>query len=309
MTDVLDALIVGAGPGGLSCALNLARCMRKIAIFDDGVARNDVAREVHGFITRDGAAPGELKRIAREELMKYGVEVRRAHVDDVKRVRGGFEIDVDGTTLTARKLVLATGLVDTLPEIEGFESFYGTSIWHCPHCDGYEARGRKLAVLANGKESVGLALSMRVFTDDVILLTNGVRLDDKRRDKCGVHTLRCIDKAIVRFEGRAGQLEYVVFDDGERLARNGLFFHLGTKQRSDLPAKLGCEFDRHGEVVRMNRGEESSSPGVYVVGDASEDARLIVVAAAEGAKAAVHIHKRLREEDDFVVEKNAKLRR
>jgi hypothetical protein len=133
--QILDAAIVGGGPGGLSAALGLARCMRRIALFDDGVARNSVARAIHGFLTRDGVTPRELRRVADAELRRYGVRVLREHVDDVvalERAPTLFEVRAQRRVLRARKLVLATGLVDILPDVDGFGACYGKSIWHCP---------------------------------------------------------------------------------------------------------------------------------------------------------------------------------
>jgi thioredoxin reductase len=302
----VDVVIVGAGPAGLSAALGLARCRRSLALFDAGEARNDVAPHTHGFFTRDGESPQELKRIGRAQLAQYGASVIETRVDEVARdptptrrgVPTGFVVRAGDRWVRARKLVLATGLKDVLPDAPGFAAKYGTSIWHCPHCDGWEARDRPLAVLARGREGVDLALAIRVFSDDVVLFTDGAPLDKLRRAQLARHRIEWHRPRITAFEGDGAQLSHVVLADGTRVARSGLFFHLGAVQRAPFAAQLGCRFDRRGAVKRTNRGEETNVPGLYVVGDASEDARLIVVAAAEGAKAAVHINKALRLEDD-----------
>jgi thioredoxin reductase len=304
---MVDVAIVGAGPAGLSAALGAARCRRSVVIFDSGEARNDAAPHTHGFFTRDGASPRELKQLGRAQLASYGVHVTDACVDDVARddatcaARGiptAFTVRAGDRVVRARKLVLATGLKDVLPDLPGFAPLYGKSIWHCPHCDGWEARDRSLGVLARGRDGVDFALAIHTFSDDVVLFTDGAALDRKQRAQLARRNITWHRARVVAFDGRDAQLTHVVLADGARVARDGLFFHLGAVQRSPFAAQLGCTFDRRGAVKRTNRGEETNVPGLYVVGDASEDARLIVVAAAEGAKAAVHIHRAIRCEDD-----------
>ena len=146
--EVYDAIIVGAGPAGLSAALILGRCRRRVLIFDDGKPRNEASHALHGFLTRDGIQPAELLRIAREQLEPYNVAIKRTHVLNVNRMEYGFEVILgDGSHLHARKVLLATGLIDRIPKIEGLEPLYGTSVFHCPFCDGWEVRDQAIAAL------------------------------------------------------------------------------------------------------------------------------------------------------------------
>ena len=175
-----DVIIVGAGPAGLSAALVLGRCRRRVLVCDAGQPRNAASHGLHLYLTRDGIDPAEFLAIAREQLRPYEtVQHRRARVADAARVAEGFEIVLeaeDGVTeerITARKLLLATGVVDTLPEIDGLRAFYGTSVFHCPYCDGWEMRDQPLAVYGRGANGVGLALELSFWTPHLTLCTDG----------------------------------------------------------------------------------------------------------------------------------------
>lgn len=294
--ETFDAIVVGGGPAGLSAALVLGRCRRRTILFDDGKARNGAVRHAHGFFTRDGADPAELRDIGRAQLAPYPVDVVDEEVVDAERGGHDFLVRTARATFRARKLVLATGVVDVVPDVEGFEPLYGTSIWHCPHCDGWENRDAPLGVLARGKDGVDFALGLQTWSADLLLFTHGEDLDDRERARATRHGLAFTSEPIVRLDGDGGRLKRVVLANGDVVARSGLFFHLGVRQRSQLPEKLGCHFDERGFVVPMIQGVETHVPGLYVVGDASIDATLIAVAVAEGAKAAIHINKRLRQE-------------
>ena len=288
---MLDVLIVGAGPAGLSAALVLGRCRRRVLVCDDARPRNAASRALHGFLSRDGIAPRELLRIAREDLARYEtVEVRHAKVVDVQRHPSHFEVALaNGQALSTRKLLLATGIVDVLPQVEGIEDLYGTSVFHCPYCDGWEQRDRPLAAYGRGKEGAEFALSLTTWSRDLVLLTGGAALAEAERERLARFGIALREERVLRLEGRAGQLERVVFEAGEPLARAALFFSLGVRQRSELPARLGCRVTEE-DGARTGALEETPVPGLYVAGDATRDFHLAIVAASDGARAAFAIN-------------------
>jgi thioredoxin reductase len=294
-----DVVIVGGGPAGLSAGLILGRCRRRVLICDDGRPRNAASHALHGFLTRDGIAPAELLRIGREQLRGYEtVAIRDIEVVDAVRAGERFAITTrDGTTLLSRKLLLATGVIDRLPQVRGFEALYGRSAFHCPYCDGWEVRDSPLAVYAPGRRGYGLALELKVWSRDVVLCTDGpsgLEPDEWRRLSRLVIPVR--EERVARFEGNDGRLERVIFEEGPPLERRALFFNVGERQASGLALKLGCEFTEKGAVA-TGKHERTNIPGLYVAGDASRSVQLAIVAAGEGAEAAFAINTALIEED------------
>jgi thioredoxin reductase len=289
-----DVVIVGAGPAGLSAALMLGRCRRRVVVIDDGLPRNRAARTTHGFLTRDGTAPTELLELGRAELARYKtVHIRSGTVAAADGRRGAFVVRCDdGRTFLGRRLVLATGVVDQLPAIPGLEALYGRSVHHCPFCDAYEYADRPLAVYGRGRGGVEAALVLRAWSEDVVLITDGKLLGRDARTRCGRHGIAIREDPVRRLIGRGGRLERIEFRGGPTLKRAALFFATSQQQRSDLARNLGCEFTAAGAVMTKDH-ETTNVPGVYVVGDASHREQKVIVAAAEGMLAAMKIHESL----------------
>ncbi|MDQ2871449.1 MAG: NAD(P)/FAD-dependent oxidoreductase [Acidobacteriota bacterium] len=299
-----DAVIVGGGPAGLSAALILGRCRRRVLVCDLGKPRNFASHALHGFLSRDGIEPAELLRIGREQLQPYGVEMILREVTDAAVAQDGFRVTLgDGRVLAARRLLLASGVVDRLPEFEGAAEMYGRSLFHCPYCDGWESRDMPLAAYGPGREAYGLALALKTWSQDVVLCTGGdARLAARDRARLRRLGISVREEAILRLEGDEGRLRRIVFAAGEPLDRGAMFFKTGQHQRSPLAQRLGCDFNSRG-TVRTNRFEGSGVPGLYVAGDASEDVQLVVVAAAEGAKAGFAMNRSLQKEDLAIAER------
>jgi thioredoxin reductase len=290
---------VGGGPAGLSAALMLGRCRRRVLVCDAGEPRNRWSHAVHGFLTRDGTPPAALLRLAREDLRLYEtVDLRTTCVVDATRDDHGFEVRcADGATHRARKLLLATGVVDELPDIAGLRELYGRSVHHCPYCDGWEWRDQPVGVYGRGDAGAGLALGLTVWTSDLILCTDGPAVcSDRMRERLERLGIPVREGRVLRLEGRDGQLERIVFADGEVEERHALFFATGQRQASDLPARLGCRFTEEG-AVDTGKCEATDVPGLYVCGDASREAQFVAVAAAEGSEAGMAINKALLEEE------------
>jgi thioredoxin reductase len=265
-------------------------------VCDAGTPRNAAALALHGFLSRDGLPPGELLRYGREEVARYGIGWRSARVVSVVPGLGLFEVTLDsGERLHARKLLIATGVTDRLPRIDGFAACYGRSVHHCPYCDGWEWRGARLAAFGNGKGGAALSLSLLTWSADVHLFTNGpLRLDPQRR-RLEAHRVVVHESPIVALEHDDGRLRAVRLASGEVVPRAALFFANGQRQQEPFAAQLGCELTRKG-TVKTDRYGQTCVPGVFVVGDASFDVQFAVVAAAEGAKAGVRINRQFQAE-------------
>jgi thioredoxin reductase len=292
---VYDCIIVGAGPAGLSAALMLGRCRRQVLLCDGGETRNARSHGIHGYLTRDGTAPGEFLRLAHEELARYEtVEVRRLTIADARVVAGTFEVAAeDGTRHRSRKLLLATGVVDELPELEGLDPLYGTSVHHCPYCDAWEWRDQPIAAYGRGEAASGLAIALTWWTPDVVLFTDGPsEIADEHLERLGEAGVEVRETRVLRLEGRNGRLDRVVLADGSAVDRRALFFAGAQHQRSRLAERLGCRFNYRG-TVETGSCEATNVPGVYVAGDASKEAQFVAVAAAEGTEAGMAIHKAL----------------
>jgi thioredoxin reductase len=288
-----DVIIVGAGPAGLSAALVLGRVRRRVLVIDSGKPRNAPASASHSFFTRDGTPPLELLRIGREQLRPYGVEVLDAEVVDAQRDGAAFTVVLrDGARHSARRLLLTTGVVDPLPEIDGMRELWGRGVYHCAYCHGWEVRDEPLAVLANGGSAAEIVALVRCLSRDVVLCTHGPeRLGDDRErlDRAGVPVR---EEKIVRVDGRDGHLERIVFEDGAELPRRALFLPTLPRQHSDLAEHLGCELTDIG-LVQVDALGLTTVPGLYAAGDLSLRRQQVVIAAADAAVAAMAINHEL----------------
>jgi thioredoxin reductase len=290
-----EVIIVGGGPAGLSAALVLGRCRRDVLVIDDGQPRNARSLAAHGFFTRDGVSPADLLAAGRAELEPYGVEILPDTVVSAAREEGGFLLTTGaGARHRAHMLVLATGLLDELPDVPGAAELFGRGLFHCPYCDAWEVRDRRLAVHGRGEKAVQLALSLTTWSADIALLTDGwTRLSRTQRTALAAHGIAVRTERVAAFEGASGGgLARVVFAGGESLARDAAFLHSRCRARSPLAEQLGCQFTRAGSVV--TRSFERASGRLYVVGDASRDVHFIAVAVAEGVRAAYAINRALR---------------
>ncbi len=294
-----DVAVVGAGAAGLSAALILGRSRRRVLVLDGEEPRNAPSAGVHGFFTRDGTHPGELLEIGRRQLEPYGgVEYRAERATGVSGSDGAFEVALeDGETVSARKIMLDTGVVDELPDKPGFKELWGRGVYHCPYCHGWEVRDRPLAVMAEGGEVAERAVLIRNWSRDLVALTDGSPLDDGDRARLGALGVRVREEGISRLEGRGDGsegLSRVVFDDGSSLEREGLFYGPPQRQRSPLAEVLGCEVEAMGPAAELVKADpmtrETSVAGVYAVGDAGSLMQSVALASASGTTAAVFLN-------------------
>lgn len=290
---IYDCAIIGGGPAGLNAALVLGRSRRNTVLFDDDHGRNLVVRESHGFITRDGVHPEELKRLAREDIAKYdSVELKKKRIVNVNRVtETHYELTTsEGETFHSIKILIAVGLKEKLPNIPDIEKFYGTSLFSCPYCDGWELRDQPLAVIAD-KMVFRLAKEVYTWSRDLVVFTNGEgRLEEEEKKKLQAKGVVVREEAIDGLEGENGQLRSVRLEDGTLIDRTGGFVTPLWSHAADFAKELGCKQNEHGGILTDEYGR-TNVWNVYAAGDAAliVPAQL-VIAAGEGSAAAIGIN-------------------
>lgn len=265
--DQLDVVVVGGGPAGLNAGLLLGRSRRPVVIADGNEPRNVQSHAAHSFLTRDGTAPQELRRIGREQLAIYpAIDVRAVDVTDARANDDGFLVSLsDGSELSARRIVLATGVRDILPDIEGMKERYGRSVFHCPYCDGWEQRDRPLAVLADPAFAEAHATMIQHWSHDLVLLTHGEPLDNdvvRRLEQVGISART---DRITRLEGDGDRLSRIHLSSGDVLEREGMFVRPRVGPRTALAQRLGCELIEDGMIpglIRVDDTRQTTVPGV-----------------------------------------------
>ena len=297
--DPLDVVVVGAGSAGLSAALVLGRSRRRVVVLDGGPPRNAPAHAAYGVFTRDGTPPLDLLAHARADLDPYpSVSVRAARATGVSGSDGAFAVALDdGPALHARKVLLATGVADDLPDVPGVAELWGGDLFHCPYCHGWEVRDRPLGVWANGPRAAEVTVLLRGWSDRLTVLTDG----PSEIDGADAATLAALgvpvrQDPVAALEHDDGALRAVRFADGSRLALGGILVSVPQRERSGLPAALGCETTETGHVATGPSGE-TSVPGVYAAGDLATLMQAVTLVAAHGAQAAYALNRILAHEE------------
>jgi thioredoxin reductase len=293
---IYDIVIVGGGPSGLSAALALGRGRKRVLLCDSGTRRNAAAERVYNFVTRDGTPPDEFRRIGREQLSRYpSVEVRDDRVLRLSGTRGAFRAEFANRTVEARRVLLSTGMVDTMLPIPGFSELWGHSIFQCPYCHGWEAQDRRWGFLAGHADwslAVPFVVKLGGWTSDLTVFANGRDVPDDIRRVLTRAEIRIQAPPVARLGARDGQLEHVELSDGTRVPCEVLFAH-PPQEQVELVRALGVELDEHGYVRVDPIKRETSVPGVYASGDLTTRMQGAVLAAASGMQAAAALNAEL----------------
>ncbi|MFJ9693694.1 NAD(P)/FAD-dependent oxidoreductase [Kitasatospora sp. NPDC101183] len=292
-----DAVVVGAGAAGLNAALVLGRARRRVAVVDAGEPRNAPAAHMYGFLSRDGLPPAALLEIGREEVARYGVDLIDARVEHIEPAGDGYLVHLaGGPVLPARRIVVATGLRDGLPELPGLAERWGRDVLHCPYCHGWEVRDRPLGVLGTGPGAVNQALLLRQWSADVVLLAHTLVLTGADRERLAARGVRVVEGRIVRLVSDGGRLRGVELDSGQVVPREAVFLFPQPVPRDALLFGLDCERGEDGWVTTDRTGR-TSLPGVWAVGNVADPRAQVVVAAGAGAAAAFALDHDLAAED------------
>ena len=290
-----ECAVVGGGAAGLSAALVLGRARRRTVVIDTAEQSNGASSLIGGLLGHDQRPPAELYATGRRELRSYpSVEYRRGHVGSGSRVDRGFMLEtVDGETIHARRVLLATGMQYCPPEIPGLAELWGTSVFQCPFCHGWEMRDKRLAALAAGEEAVHATLMLRGWTDDVVSLTDGrsnLSADDEHALRAAGVTID--DRRIVELIGENGTLTEIAFADGTRMARDGLLVEAPLRQRSPLAEQLGATCTQGplaADAISVDDIHRTETHGVFAAGDVCTEQPHLAGAIAAGTQAAMII--------------------
>lgn len=294
-----DCVVVGGGPAGLAAALWLGRYRVNTCLIDADRPRNAPTWAIHGYLGLPDPPPEELRRIGRAQARAAGTACEIGIVEDVTGEKDNFEVRLaDGRTTKARRILFGTGLRDMIPEIPGLADFYGTSIWHCPDCDGPPVEGLRVGVIGWGRAVAAFCMQMLTWTDQLTVLTHGqpARLPPRSRDALARFNIPVRLDAIARVEGRDGAVERVVFAKGPAAPFDALFFNIPHGPGCSIPAELGCRANSEG-ILRVNKEFETTVPGIYAAGDITPGSKLAIRSAADGVRAAVGIYRSLMPDD------------
>ncbi len=292
----VEAAIVGGGPAGLSAALVLGRCCRDVVVFDSGEYRNADTARIHGFLTRDrDTSPEQLRAIARNDLERYPtVRMRNEMIVEARKIDQGFALlTKGGEQIECDALLLATGFRDKLPAIAGALELHADLVVPCPYCDAWEVRNQPLAVFSTPDDAgAEYANVIAQWSRDIVFCSERrPKISDAMRAHLATRGVR-IEHRELRSVEREGTGLRLIFAEGETQWRRMMFYHLGGEAASNLASHLGAKVDDRGSVI-VSRGQESSVSGLFVAGDATRDVLQAVVAAGEGASAAVAINAHL----------------
>jgi thioredoxin reductase len=295
LIDGYDVVVIGGGAAGLNGALMLARSRRSVVVVDAGAPRNSPAAGVHGLLGHDGIPPSELSERGRAEVRRYGGQVITAEVTTVARDGDRFVLALaDGRSTRARRLLVASGLVDELPDVPGVRERWGRDVVHCPYCHGWEVRDQAIGVLSSGPMSVHQALLFRQLSRDVIYFTHGMPPDGEQAEQLAARGIRVVDGEVASLEVVDDRLAGVRLRDGTVIDRDALAVAPRMVARAGFLVDLGLRATQHpsglGEHIAADPTGRTDVPGVWAAGNVTDLAAQVGASAAAGAFAGMQIN-------------------
>jgi thioredoxin reductase len=288
-----DVAVIGGGPAGLSAALWLARYLHSVVLIDSGDPRNWETRGINGFLGAHSIRSPDLRARGRKDAEKYGAVLIDDTVDTVKEIDDDcFRLKLKGgKSIDARRLLLAIGIKDYWPAIPGLADCYGETAHVCPDCDGYETRGRKTVVVGTGRKAVGMALALTTWTDKIVICTNGeaAGINAEYLEQLKALNIPALEQEITCIKSTDGEINCIELANGMTLDCDRLYFAMGQYPADDIGKQLGCKRDETG-LIEVKENNRTSVKNVYAAGDITPGPQLAIVAAANGAVAALAIH-------------------
>ncbi len=293
--QIFDVIIVGGSYAGLSAAMALGRSLRKVLVIDSGEPCNRYTPHSHNFITHDGTVPGEIAAKAREQVLKYDtVKYHQGIAVTGKKTGIGFEIGTQsGKIFSAKKLIFATGVKDIFPAVKGFEDCWGKSVIHCPYCHGYEFKGEKTAILANGEKAFHIATLVNNLTDRISIITQGKPdFKEEQLNKLKKNNIVLIEKEVAEIQHQDGQVNVLIFKDGTKENFDAVYAAIPFEQHCTIPVALGCELTEMGHI-KADMFQKTSIPGIFACGDSTSMMRSVANAVAAGNMAGAMVNNEL----------------
>lgn len=294
-----DVIIIGGSYAGLSAALTLGRSIRTVLVIDDGKPCNRQTPHSHNFLTHDGDKPADISAYAKAEVLKYPtVKFLDGNVNSALKKANGFNVSLTtGENFSARKLLIATGLKEVLPNIKGFAECWGISVIHCPYCHGYEVRGERVGLIMNGDHAFELAKVINNLNKALFILTNGKsQFTQVQTELLKSKSIEIIEDEIVEIEHEDGALRNVIFKNGNKIALKATYARFDIEQHVDFNKQLGFELTDL-KTIKVNEMQQTAAYGIYAAGDCTTLMRTLSVTTAAGTLAAVMINKELISED------------
>ncbi|MEM6894661.1 MAG: NAD(P)/FAD-dependent oxidoreductase [Bacteroidota bacterium] len=290
--NTFDVIIIGGSYSGLSAAMALGRALRNVLVIDSGKPCNRQTPHSHNFITQDGKTPEEISTVAKEQVGRYPtVEFYPGMAIAAKKVGDAFIITTQQNhSFRAKKLILAMGIKDVMPNIAGFAECWGISVIHCPYCHGYEVSHQKTGILASGDMAFHYAQLIRNWTKDLTIFTNGkATFTREQLQKLEKHTIPIIEKEVTALKHDQGKLEELVFSDGSTFSLKAAYARPEFEHHSDIPKQLGCELTEQG-LIKVDTLQKTTVDGVFSCGDMASPFRAVSHAVAAGTTAGVMLN-------------------